>query len=149
METKVVSPKTLFYNEGTTSLNKIIEYSDTAVKALLNEVDASGIEATGPMEFIYYGVTNDPEKQFILQIGLPVKEKKPSSENFKFKTTSPFKCVSYKHKGDVSRIPEVYENLFQQLDKEQLQPKDEIREVYVKWEHLTSANNITEIQIGI
>ena len=42
-----------------------------------------------------------------------------------------------------------YEMLYQQLGEKALQPLDEVREVYKQWEHLTSANNITEIQIGI
>lgn len=149
METKVINPKTLIYYEGKTSLKNIVNYSNSAIEELMKEVTSSGIEINGPMEFIYFGATDDLEKEFTLQIGLPVKEKKTVGKKFNFKETSPFKCVSYQYKGDVSKMFEVYSNLYQQINQKQLQPLDEIREVYLKWEHLTSENNITEIQIGI
>lgn len=149
METKVISPKLLLFKEGKTTLKNIFAYSDSAVKALMKEVTKAGIEPVGPLEFVYYGITDDLDKEFILQIGIPVKEKKAVGESVYYKETLPFKCISYLYKGDVTKISNSYSYLYKEIKIKQLQPKDEVREVYLKWEHLSSANNITEIQIGI
>lgn len=149
MQTKVVEPKTFFYAEGKTSLRHIHEYSNEVIPALMKESERAGVQITGPMEFIYFGACADMDKEFTLQIALPVKEEKEVSKEYGFKQSVPFKCISHEYKGDVSKMGTAYENLFQQLFSHQLQPNDEVREVYAKWEHLTSANNITEIQIGV
>lgn len=149
METKVVQPKIFLYSEGKTTLKQIHEYANEAVEALMKESAAAGLEAAGPLEFIYFGATADEEKEFTLQIALPVKEEKPVNGEFRIKRSNPFKCLSYVYKGDVSEIGCAYESLFQEIAAKQLQPDDEIREVYMQWEHLTSENNLTEIQVGI
>lgn len=149
LSTKLVASKTIFYKEGKTTLNSIHEYANREVEALMLEVERGGLEPQGPLEFIYFGASGDMEKEFTLQIALPVKEKKPVKAGYQFRETAPFKCLSYDYKGDVSQMFPAYEMLYQQLEEKQLQPLDEVREVYKQWEHLTSANNITEIQIGI
>lgn len=115
----------------------------------MEEAKNAGIEPEGPMEFIYFGASDDVDKEFTLQVGLPVTDKKPCSKNFNFKNTSPFKCVSYQYKGDVSKMFDVYSVLFAKIYQKQYKPIDEVREVYINWEHLTSESNLTEIQIGI
>ena len=142
METKVVNPKTYFYKEGTTTLNKIHEYADTVVPEVIQEMQKAGIEEAGPMEFLYYGATNDMDKEFTLRIAVPVKEEKPCSDGFHFKKTNDFKCVSSEYKGDVSKMFPVYEQMYQHLATKQLQPNDEIREVYIQWENPASDKNI-------
>lgn len=149
METKVVSPKTFFYHEGRTTLKNIMNYANPLVYDFYEELKNKGIEATGPLEFIYLGATDDPEHEFTLQIGIPVKEEKPVSNGYRFKKADAFKCISYDYKGDVNKMAPVYQELYQKLGAEKIQPKNEIREVYKHWEHPTSENNVTEIQIGI
>lgn len=149
LETKVVAPKLLLYSEGKTTLRQIHSYANEAVAALMEEAAKAGLEAAGALEFIYFGATADEEKEFTLQLALPVNEEKEVGEGFQFRKTAPFTCVSYVYKGDVSEIGCAYESLYGQIAAKQLQPTNEIREVYRQWEHLTSSNNLTEIQIGI
>ena len=149
LTTKVVEAKTFFYNEGTTTLNKIYDYVNPAVEALMQEIEKRGLEPVGSLEFVYLNATGDMDKEFTLQIALPVKEQKPVGKEFHFKQAAPFKCVSYDYKGDVSKMFPTYVMLFQQIAANDLKPTIEVREVYKQWEHLTSPNNITEIQIGI
>lgn len=149
IETKVVNPKTFLYHEGKTNLKNIMEYANPVVYDFYEELNRSGVQATGPLEFIYLGVTDDPEKEFTLQVAIPVEEEKPVSNGYRFKKADAFKCVSYDYKGEVNKMMPVYENLFQQIFAAQLKPNDEVREVYRHWEHPESENNITEIQIGV
>lgn len=149
METKVVNAKTFLYFEGKTTLGKIMDYANPVVYRFYDEIKKAGVEPTGPLEFIYYGATDDPEKEFTLQVAMPVKDEKPVSNGFRFKKAEDFKCISYDYKGNVSNMYPVYENLYQQLFAADLKPNDEVREVYRHWENPESDNNITEIQIGV
>lgn len=149
METKFVSPKVFFYSEGKTTLSKINDYADKAAPELLAEMEKSGIEATGPMEFIYFGVSKAPNKVFTLRIAVPVVKEKTCSKGFYFQTASAFKCVDQVYKGDINKISSAYDQIFQRIFKNNLQPNDEVREVYLHYEDLTSEKNITEIQIGV
>lgn len=89
------------------------------------------------------------EKSFTLQVALPVKEEKSVGEGFSFKQVAPFKCLAYDYKGDVSQMAPAYEMLFQHIGDHQIQPNDEIREVYKQWVDLSSSDNITEIQLSL
>lgn len=149
LETTVVAPKLFLYHEGTTTLRQIHAYADAVVAALMKEAAEAGLEEAGALEFFYFDATADEEKEFTLQVALPVKEEKMVGNRFKFKKTGPFSCVSFLFKGDVSEIGSAYESLYGQISAKQLQPTNEIREVYRQWEHPTSENNLTEIQIGI
>lgn len=149
METKIVNPKTFFYSEGKTTLNKIHEHADREVPKLLKEMEMKGIKEDGPMEFIYFGVTNELDKEFTLRISVPVKEEKTVSDGYLFSKEGAFKCLSTEYKGDINKILPVYERIFEQIYKNKYQPKDEIREIYHQFENPSSEKNITEIQIGI
>lgn len=149
VSTKVVESKTIFYHEGTTTLNEIHDYANGGVEALMQEVERNGLEPQGPLEFIYFGATADMDKSFTLQIALPVKAKKEVGKGFRFRETAPFRCLSYDYHGDLNKVSPVYEMLYQHLAANQQEASNEIREVYKQWEHMSSANNITEIQIGL
>jgi effector-binding domain-containing protein len=149
METKVISPRTCFVKEGKTTLKQIHEYASKVVSEINGEVKASGIETIGPMEFIYYGASDNMEKEFTLQIALPVRDERKCREGFSFIKTSEFKCISHYYKGDVTKLFPVYEKLYQEIFENQIEPNGEMREIYVNWEYLSSEKNITEIQIGI
>lgn len=149
METKTIKPKTYFFSEGTTTLNNIHSYADKAVPALLEQIKKSGLEESGPMEFIYFGASNDMNKEFTLRIAVPVKKTKAATDGFQYITTGAFKCVSSEYKGDVSKMYPEYQKMYEQIYANQYQPTDEIREVYRQWENPASEKNITEIQIGI
>lgn len=149
METKVVDAKTFLYHEGKTTLNRIMDYANPVVYNVYEEVKKAGLEATGPLEFIYLGAGPDPDKEFTLRVAMPVKEEKQVSEGYGFLKTDTFKCVSYLYKGDVNKMAPVYEGLYLELNNTPLKPANEIREVYCHWEHPESENNLTEIQIGV
>jgi len=58
--------------ELTTTLASIVkDVADTPEK-LGGDLAQAGIQPTGPMMFLYDGVTNDPHKEFNLRVALPV-----------------------------------------------------------------------------
>jgi effector-binding domain-containing protein len=150
MEQIAIQPKLYFYLEGKTTLNQLPEYGDIHVDKVYEEVARTGLEKTGPIEFIYYGATEDKNKEFTLQIAIPVKEpKKDIKADFHFRTASDFKCLAHTYKGSFMEFEKVYENLFEYVWDNSLKPTDEVREVYHSFVSPDSPDNVTEIQIGL
>ncbi len=150
MEQVTVQPKLYFYLEGKTTLNQLLEYADKRVDNMYEELTRSGLEKTGPIEFIYRGASNDRDKEFTLQIAMPVKEQKNEVKApFRFRRSSNFKCLSHMHKGTFTELAKVYDPLFEYVWDHSLKPSEEIREVYHAFEAPDSPNNVTEIQIGL
>lgn len=150
MTTKNIQPKKVFYGSLKTTLNKIQTDCEPVVNSIYADVEKYGIQPTGPMEFIYHGATGDMDKEFDLEIALPVaKIEKPEWSQFDFKETNDFKCVSEEYKGSMENIYGTYEKLFGQIDSDGMKSTEEVREVYQNWVSFSSDENIVEIQIGI
>ncbi len=150
MKTKNIEPKKVFFGSLKTTLNKIVDDTNPVIEALYADVEKYGIQPAGPLEFIYHGATGDMDKEFDLEIALPVaQEIKPEWSQFSFKNTNEFKCVSEEYKGSLEHIYGTYERIFGELDKGSMKSTDEVREVYQNWVSFSSDENIVEIQIGI
>ncbi len=149
MEQKQEKAKQFFYQEGKTTLNGLVNYADAQIPGVLEQVAKAGLAVTGPMEFIYFGATGDVNNEFTLQIALPVAEQKSISVPYQIKQVPEFKCLSVVHKGDIAEIGGVYDKLFAEIQAQKIVPNGEIREVYHLYKDHDSAENVTEIQIGI
>lgn len=150
MNTKNVSPKLVFSGSLKTTINKLKSDTEPIIEALYKDVEKFGIQPAGPLEFIYRGASEDDNKEFDLEIALPVTNNpKPEWTQFDFKETSQLKCISNEYKGGMEQIAKAYTNIFEEIVKNGIQPTDEIREVYQNWVDFSSDENIVEIQIGI
>lgn len=151
MQTKKVHSKKYFCFIVTTTLNRINEVALYEVDSLFAEAGKLNLKQAGPLEFIYWDCSSDRDKPFILWIALPVLNTSPlkSNSKYSFKEGSEFKCASYVHKGSIAEIGKVYGKLYSEIYGLNIQPTNQIREVYEKYEALVSPENITEIQIGI
>lgn len=150
MEKKIVPSKNYFAVVTTTTLNKIQEVAARETDKLIAGLSELQLEPVGPMEFIYFDCTEDREKEFTLEIALPVKETNAQlPKEFSFKKHPAFQCVSYVHKGGLTNLHEVYEKLFTDMWDNSQTPTNQIREVYVNYTDAFSVDNITEIQIGL
>jgi effector-binding domain-containing protein len=151
MQTKKIHSKNYFCFIVTTTLNSINEVALHEVDPLFAEAGRLQLKQAGPLEFIYWDCSSDRNKPFTLWIALPVMDAVPLEINHKysFKDVSDFKCASYVHKGSIAEIGKVYGNIFAEIFELKIQPTNQIREVYQKYEALVSPENITEIQIGI
>lgn len=150
METKNLAPKKVLVAKTTTNLKNISKHTEPIVHAMMAESEKAGITAIGPMEYIYFGASEDMDKEFQLEIALPVSDDSTTDNpQFEIKETNPLKYVAAKHVGSIDTIMKTYDELFGQIMAGGLQPTEEIREVYEKWIDLSSKENITEIQVGI
>ena len=150
METKNIPTKKVFFAKLKTTLKNIQKDSNPVVHALMEDVQKYEIQPAGPLEYLYFGATEDMDKEFDLEIALPVvKEAKPEWSQFSFKDLEEFKCATHLFKGSMDKMYGAYETAFAGLGKASLQPTDQVREVYQKWEGYTSNENVIEIQLGV
>ena len=149
MEQIAVTSKLYFYLEGKTTLNEIGAFGAQNVDKVFEEAQKAGLEKAGPLEFIYFDASGDKDKEFVLHIALPVKEKKQAPQGFHYRQTTRFKCLKEQHKGPISELGEVYDSIFEYVWNHSLKTTNEIREVYHAFEHPNSIDNLTEIQVGL
>lgn len=149
MEQKQEKSKQFFYQEGKTTLKGLVNYADAQIPGVLEQVAKVGLAVTGPMEFIYFGATGDVNNEFTLHIALPVAEQKIIPAPYQIKQVPEFKCLSVVHKGNIADISATYDQVFAQIQAQKIVPNGEIREVYHLYKDHASAENVTEIQIGI
>lgn len=150
METKVIPAKKYFCVTRTASLEKIPKVAMEEADAIVEEAKAAKAVLSGPMEFIYFGASNDKEAPFSMEIAMPVSEDVKGAKGKYFtKQLGEFKCMSYIHKGSFSDIKNVYEQLFMELKKKNYTHTPQVREVYLEWHSMDSPDNQVEIQIGI
>jgi len=150
METKLIPSGHYLCFTTQTTLNKLKEFADKAVDGVYEAVGKGGLKASGPMEFIYFDCSNDRDKEFTLEIALPVEDTMNFKSNIhKIKKFDEFKCLSHTHNGDLLNLPGIYQQLFEQVYKSGIKPTNQVREVYKSFSGMESNDNITEIQIGI
>ena len=149
MDTKNVAPKKYFYYSEKTTLRKLNDVANKEAKPIMETLEQLDLQQAGPMEFIYFDCTEDLDKEFTLEIAIPVAEQKTYVGNkYAFKEVGEFKCISQVHHGDIAKLPEVYDTMFKKIFADNVKVTNEIREVYEHYEVNSSANNITEIQVG-
>lgn len=149
VETKSVPVKKYFCVTRTATLEKIPEVAMQEADAIMEEFAKLNVQAAGPMEFIYFGSTYDPDGALSIEIAIPVSEDIKGSGKYSVKQLGEFKCISHLYSGDFSRVNEVYEMLFADLAKNGIKHTPQVREVYHEWKSMNSPDNRVEIQIGI
>lgn len=150
MEEKHIPSKNYFTYVARTNMKDLPELAAVEVDKLYAASGELQLEINGPLEFIYFDAGADMEKEFLLEIALPVKETKLDMPlNYSLKKHEDFKCLSYIHKGDLTQLYSVYEKLYADMWNNSQRPTNQIREVYTKFVDMSSAENVTEIQIGL
>lgn len=150
MDKKLVPSKNYFIFSTYTTLNKLHDLATAEVDKLFAKAGELGLQQTGPLEFIYFDCTNDRDKEFLLEIALPVASISDKVvAGYSFRKHEDFNCVSYIHKGEMEKLPGVYEKLYTEIWNNSIRPGNQIREVYSVFTDSNSPDNITEIQIGI
>lgn len=150
MTTKQIPAQKYFIYSTETTLPHVNTIAMREVEPLYVTATQLGLEAQGPLEFIYWNASGDPTKPFTLEIALPVNEAEVElPEKYTLTTHESFKAMAHVHHGDFSNIEAVYEVLFKELYGSGAKPTNQVREVYIHWVDLTSADNVSEILLGI
>lgn len=149
MEVKTVKPAKVFYHSEVTTLDGIHEVAVREIDNLCTEAEKIGLKEIAPMQFVYYGCDDNPDTRFTIEIAMVIEEEKPYEGKYKFKELEGFKCVSTIHNGNVNDLDKTYEKFTPELLKSGMKMTDQSREVYHKYIQQESAENITEILIGV
>lgn len=134
------------------SLNTIYQDVDTLPEALFEDLHKAGIQPTGPLMFIYDGMTGDPQEKFDLRIALPVSVEdaggyKGSNLTFRLE---PFHFVEQVLHGDLADLgKKAYEPLLGQIQQAGLTMTGFCREVYQNYVDMQSDDNETRVQVGV
>jgi effector-binding domain-containing protein len=132
-----------------TTLKEIQAVAMREIEKMYQEAEKLGLKEIAPMQFVYYGCSDDMEAEFTLEIAMAVDQEKPYEGKYRFKELEGFTCASTTHKGDINQIGNTYEQFMPELVKSGRQVSDQTREVYLNWVAPDSPENVTEIQIGI
>ncbi|MEQ1635188.1 MAG: GyrI-like domain-containing protein [Methylococcales bacterium] len=146
---KTVPPSLYLAIKKNLTLPDVPVFADSVIPKLKQESELLGLDVTGPLEFIYEGCDGSPDVPFDLTIGFPIQAMKSASTAFVYITTHSFPCVFLEYKGSVYGIGAGWHEFFATVFKADLILTGQCREVYQHWVDHDSAENITELQIGI
>ena len=135
-----------------TTLAKINDDVAELPNQLSADLIPAGILPTGPMMFLYDGVTPDPNKEFDLRIALPVSTDDAARYKGPYKSyrLEPFHFVETVLYGDIAQLgPNAYEPLLANIGKAGMTMTGFAREVYQNFVDLDAADNETRVQIGV
>lgn len=149
MELKQVASRLYYCVEEELTLPEIPQFAEKNADSIFKDAESKGLGIVGPLEFIYLNCVGDPTKPFQLIIAVPVKEKKPSGNDFFFMETVPFDCMTMDYKGPMENIGSAWESLTIQVLDTGYKLTNQGREVYKEWISFESEENITELQVGI
>jgi effector-binding domain-containing protein len=113
-------------------------------KALLD----SHAEPAGSLVLIYHGVTEDPSKEFDLEVGFPIAEKATAGGEFKVREVKDYPCMSVLYTGPLSGISGAFIKLMPAVMGTG-KATDEIREMYLYFEGPESESNVVHISAGM
>lgn len=123
---------------------------ENAPGKLIDAARAAGVEIAGPSTFIYYGADGSPTTEFDLLIAFPITSRPASAPSgFEIVDAPAFHCISVDYIGGMPDIHIGYKVLMDSIRDQHLQPTWEGREIYKNWVAYDSAENVTELQIGI
>jgi len=135
-----------------TTLAKINEDVAELPNQLSADLIPAGLLPTGPMMFLYDGLTPDPHEEFDLRIGLPVSKDDAARYKGPYKSyrLEPFQFVETVLHGDIAQLgPDAYEPLLANIGKAGMKMTGFSREVYQNFVDLDAADNETRVQIGV
>lgn len=131
------------------TLQTLSTYAPSVAQNLYQEAARLHLKSTGPIQWMYTGVTGDETIEFQLDIVLPISQAGDASDAFAYKMFPSFRCACYTHVGPWSDFGKLYRALFAQVYQNGYQNDGRVREIYTVVDLTDSTNCVTEIQIGI
>ncbi len=145
---KETAPFTALCFTTHTTLATLSEWNHV-VGELYIEAARLGLTTTGPVQYIYAGVTGDVHNEFQVDIALPIAAPTDSAGTFSYKTFAAFRYAAYTYTGAWADFSAVYDALFGQLYGSGRRNDGHIREVYTYVDKDRPETCVTEIQIGL
>jgi effector-binding domain-containing protein len=147
---KDIPAQVFFCAHRTVTVVDVPAFLQEVIGALYGETQRLKFEVTGPTVFIYRNSDLfDIEKEFDLEVGIPVRDGKPYSGLFYFKKAQPFRCLTHEYHGSAKRLRRTWRAMVELANESGYQLTNQVREVYKEWESPKSENNVLELQLEI
>ncbi len=144
-ELKTVTPFKLLCAEKRMGFPDIPQFAGEVVPQVCAKATELGLKTIAPETFIYHF----DEKGFVLQAGVPIEALKGDPAPFKVVTTEPYKCLTCVYKGSMKTIAPAWDKLMHEVRAKGLTSTKQSREIYHRWVEFDSAENETELQVGV
>lgn len=149
MNKKTIQPMTVLkFTMQTTMATFLQDIGDIPCK-IEAKITELGLTPTGPHTWVYSGCDGCEGSPFMLDICVPVDQKKGDAGMFSFDVLPEFDCVSTDYPGPWSELAKAYETFIPEVTKNGFTMSGVGREVYRVCDFENPANCITEIQIGV
>jgi len=112
-------------------------------------MEAGKVNPSGPLVFVFDGVTGQPDEPFDLTLAQTVADKDAKLEGYTNQPLPAFHCVSFYFTGRYADLPKAYGRVMREVNEGGYVMTGVNREVCLYHESDDSANNITEIQIEV
>ncbi|HEX2532297.1 MAG TPA: GyrI-like domain-containing protein [Chitinophagaceae bacterium] len=146
MRVQTIPPQPVLYFRTETTIRELGRFAYTVAEKLYAEALRQEQLPAGPIHWLYYGCTGEPDQRFTLEIALPLVEMPGAGSGFEGKELPSFSCVTREHTGRWEEMTTTYGSIFQWMATEGHRPSGVFREVYL---HLHPGYQVTEIQVGI
>jgi effector-binding domain-containing protein len=149
METKqkTVPPLTLLSASRKLKKEEIPAFAGEAVQSLYAKLGELGVKPAGDLVFVY-NCTRGADG-IDCCIGIPIAESKFDAAPFQVVQLNDFRCESAIYQGSMRGIGPAWEKMYGSLKARGAQCGTESREVYIHWVDFDSAENRTELQVGV
>lgn len=144
------APFTALVTTVRATLPTLADIAVPAGQALRAEAARLGLSITGPVQWIYTGVSGDEANEFRVDLALPIAATNQTpAAGFTVQNVPAFRCGTYTYTGPWSDFGELYDQLFAQFYRDGHKNDGRVREIYAVVDLANLQNCVTEIQIGI
>ncbi len=148
MEIKTQQPFTAISVTKKATLKTLSKHIGSVAQELFEDAVNAKLLPAGPVYWVYYNMDGDPDKEFDLEVVIPVQgEGKP--QKFELKEMPEFKAATTIHIGPWLEFGDTYQKLIGELMAKGNKMTSVCREMYINVDFEHPERNITEIQVGI
>lgn len=137
----------LVYSTKTTLAN--LKQFGAVIDEIFSEAKAINAPIAGSCMWQYTGCDGTMEKEFDLDIILPIMKRDAKSEKFEIKEIPAFKCVCETFSGPWSELGKFYCSTMPQIAQAGFKFGEKIREWYLLCDEKEEMNCVTEVQFEI
>lgn len=146
---RVDQPMRYLFKQSKTTLATMGPFIESFNEAIMAGVKAGKLSPDGPPVFVYEGADGNPDTQFTLKVGVPVREDQKPLDGFEIVELPKYESVSSVYCGSMAGMGEAYGKLFGELMELGYEPVGTSRETYLHWEGMDSENDITLLSVEV
>jgi len=141
--------RTYLYLTAETTLNQIGPVAAEMMKRLHETMDDNKIKPAAAPILVYKGLSQDPNKPFEIQVGMPVADDTKEAGEAKVRQLEPFKAATIVYSGPIAHVTEAWTNLFKEMFESGLQYTGEMRDTFLEFTSPESVNNVQRMCVGV